>query len=368
MKILFLTDQFHLHGGVEKVLSQKLNYLAENHNHKVYLVTIENKNNTFCYNTSDKVCHSDLAINYYRSKSFFNFFNLLKLPIHINSLNKKIREIKPDVIVSCNYSFDFYFLPYISNGIKIIKEYHSSRYFYVKNLPNLNYFKKIIEKINNLIEKKYDYLVILNKDEEKYFNSKNTLVIPNPTLDFGYSNYDNRQNIIIAAGRIAPVKQFDHLIKIWSLISNRYNNWELHIYGEGDKDLQFELQKLINTLKIPNIFFKGATDDLYLKMKNASIFALTSQTECFPMVLLESLSCGLPVISYDCPNGPRNIITNNEDGILINHNNIESFAEELEYMINNFELRKEMSTNAKINIRRFDEIKVMQNWIELFNK
>ena len=103
-------------------------------------------------------------------------------------------------------------------------------------------------------------------------------------------------------------------------------------------------------------------------MKNASIFALTSASECFPMVILEALSCGLPVISYDCPHGPRNIISNNKDGILINRNDIESFAEVLENVINNFELRKEMSVNAKRNIRRFDEITVMQNWIELFNK
>jgi glycosyltransferase involved in cell wall biosynthesis len=162
--------------------------------------------------------------------------------------------------------------------------------------------------------------------------------------------------------------ELPHLIKIWNLIPNRHNNWELHIYGEGDENLKFKLQKLINTLKLPNIFFKGATNKLDLKMKNASIFALTSETECFPMVLLESLSCGLPVISYDCPNGPRNIITNNKDGILIKSDNIKCFAKELENMIKNFELRKEMSRNAIKNVRRFDESIVMESWIKLFLK
>ena len=286
----------------------------------------------------------------------------------MRAISWKIKKINPDVIIVCNYSFDFYFLPFISNGAKIIKEYHSSRYTYIKNLPKFNLIDKFLFKLNNFFEKKYNYLVLLNKDEKKYYCSNNIKIIPNPAFDYGISNYDNRANIIIAAGRIAPVKQFDHLIKIWSLISNRHNNWELHIYGEGDKNLQFKLQKLIDTLKVPNIFLKGATSELHLKMKKASVFALTSQTECFPMVLLESLSCGLPVISYDCPNGPRNIISNNKDGILISHNDIESFAEVLENTINNFELRKEMSVNAKLNIKRFDEITVMQNWIELFKK
>ena len=368
MKILFLTDQFYLHGGVEKVLSQKLNYLVKCDNYKVYLVTIENKNKPFCYKTSEKVCHSDLSINYNRAKSFFHFSNLIKVPFHIHFLKRKIEEINPDVIIVCNLSFDFYFLPFIANGAKIIKEYHSSRYSYFMNFPKFTLRDKCLFKLNKFIEKKYDYLVLLNDDEKDYYFSSNKVIIPNSVLDYGNNNYDNRANIIIAAGRIAPVKQFDHLIKIWSLISGKYSNWELHIYGNGDDNLQFELLELINTLKLPNIFFKGATDELHLKMKNASIYALTSETECFPMVLLESLSCGLPIISYDCPNGPRNIISNNKDGILINPNDIESFAKQLEIMINDFELRKKMSINAKINVRHFDENVVMRRWIKLFEK
>ena len=368
MNILYLTDQFYLHGGVERVLSQKLNFLVKQAKYKVYLVTIENKNKSFCYKTSDQVCHTDLSINYHRSKSFFHISNLIKLPFHVYSLNKKIKEINPDVIILCNFSFDFYFLPYISSGIKIIKEYHSSRYFYNENLPKLNLIKKYLHKLNNFIEEKYDYLALLNRDEAKYYNSKNIVIIPNPTQDFGYSNYDNRENVIIAAGRIAPIKQFDHLIKIWNLISNNYPDWELHVYGGGDKNLLSELQKMKDTLKVSNFILKGTTNELHQKMKNASIFALTSASECFPMVILEALSCGLPVISYDCPHGPGNIISDNKDGILISHNDIESFAEVLENMINNFELRKDMSVNAKRNIQRFDEITVMQNWIELFNK
>jgi hypothetical protein len=207
MKILFLTDQFYLHGGVEKVLSQKLNYLVKCNNYKVHLITIENKNKSFCYDISEKVCHSDLSINYHRSKSFFHITNLIKVPLHLYLLKRKINEINPDVIIVCNYSFDFYFLPFITNGAKIIKEYHSSRYFYIKNLPKLNFINKFLFKLNNFIEKKYDYLVLLNKNEENYYSSKNTVIIPNPVLHYGNNNYDNRANIILAAGRIAPFNQ-----------------------------------------------------------------------------------------------------------------------------------------------------------------
>ena len=92
MNILYLTDQFYLYGGVERVLSQKLNFLVKQAKYKVYLVTIENKNKSFCYKTSDQVCHTDLSINYHRSKSFFHISNLIKLPFHVYSLNKKIKH------------------------------------------------------------------------------------------------------------------------------------------------------------------------------------------------------------------------------------------------------------------------------------
>jgi len=93
---------------------------------------------------------------------------------------------------------------------------------------------------------------------------------------------------------------------------------------------------------------------------------MTSATECFPMVLLESLACGLPVISYNCPHGARNIITNGKDGVLVEHNNIEAFSNELVYLIENSEKRELMGQAALKNIERFNENKVMGKWLKLF--
>jgi len=102
-------------------------------------------------------------------------------------------------------------------------------------------------------------------------------------------------------------------------------------------------------------------------MKAASIYAMNSATECFPMVLLESLACGLPIISYDCPNGPRNIISNGEDGLLIESNNIDAFSVALSELIKNRKTRLKMSDNALNTAKRFKEQEVMQQWIQLFN-
>ncbi|MCF6168481.1 glycosyltransferase family 4 protein [Lutibacter sp.] len=368
MKIVYYTDQVYLHGGIEKVLAQKLNYFSNFSEFDVYLITTEQKNKPHCYPISKKVIHYDLGVNYIRTKSYFHPVNFKKVPSHINKLRFKLNEIKPDVLIVCNFAFDFYFIPFISKGIKTIKEYHSSRYYYSKELPSKSFLSSLFAKLNRFIEKKYTHVVVLNKDEKKYYSIKNCVVIPNSIKVATNTTKLVRNNIIIAAGRIAPVKQFDHLIKAWSLIANKFPHWEVYIYGEGDEVLSSELQQLIKELKVPNIKLMGATLHLNEKMKEASIYAMTSKTECFPMVLLESLACGLPIISYNCPFGPKNIITDKKDGVLVNHNNIDAFASELTQLIKNTELRKKMEINTKKNVERFDENIVMQLWIQLFKR
>lgn len=368
MKIVYSTDQVYLHGGIEKMLAQKLNYLVSIHNVEVHLITTEQKEKPYCYPISDKVIHHDLGINYVRTKSYFSPVNFKKVPKHIKKLKNKLNDIKPNVLIVCNFSFDFYFIPFINSEIKTIKEFHSSRYYYIKELANATVFNKLLFKINNRIEKKYSHIVLLNDDEKKYYSSNNLEVIPNAICGIKLKSGVERKKIIIAAGRIAKVKQFDHLIKIWNLLYEKFPTWIVHIYGEGDEVLSNELQTIINELEVQNIYLKGATSSLNKKMQEASIYALTSATECFPMVLLESLANGLPIISYNCPHGPRNIISNNNDGVLVETNNIPNFSKELSDLIKNDEKRTLMEKKAIENIKRFSEQVVMKKWIQLFNE
>ena len=368
MIIAYYTDQVYLHGGIEKVLAQKLNYLSEIASNSVYLITSEQKGNPFCYPTSDKVIHIDLDINYKRSVSYFSGVNLSKFPKHIFRLRKQLNIIKPDVLVVCNYAFDFYFIPFISTGVKTIKEFHSSRYNYKTIFRNSSFSNKVIYYLNSIVERKYDHLVVLNKDEKQFYNSKNVVVIPNAALEINKNDNFERKNIIIAAGRIAKVKQFDHLIKAWSLLAKNYLDWEVHIYGGGDEAMTSQLKQMIVDFGLDNIHLKGVTSNLSSKMQEASIYALTSLTECFPMVLLEALSSGIPVASYDCPNGPRNILTAAEDGLLVAPNNIDEFAEALEVLINDKHKRVAMSALGKQNVQRFNEKSVMTEWLNLFGK
>lgn len=367
MRIVYLMDQMYLHGGAEKIISLKLNSLSNESKYEVYLLTTEQKSKSPVYNISENINWIDLKINYNRSKSYFLPQNLLKSIKHYFSLKKEIKKIQPDVIISVSQSPDQFFLPFIEKSIPKIKEFHSSGF----NLSKpISFFDKLKYKLFLLYEK-YNALVVLNQDEKKYYPFSNLEVIPNFILEKKNKinkSYQDRKNVIIAAGRIAEVKQFDHLIDSWKDLYFKFPNWEVHIYGEGDEFLKKKLEKKVKKNSIKNLYFKGATLQLDEKMRDGAIYAMTSSTECFPMVLLEAMSNGLPVISYDCPNGPRNIITENEDGLLVEVNNIEAFSKGLEKLITDDKLRSNMSTEGLKNSNYFLNTVIIQDWKNLFYK
>jgi glycosyltransferase involved in cell wall biosynthesis len=363
MKIVFSTDQIYLHGGIEKVISSKANYFADYLDYEVYIVTSEQKGFEPIYKLSPKIKKVDLEINYYRKLSYFNFRNFSKIPTHFFKWKKAISIINPDVIITCNDSFDFYWMPFFFKKIKKIREFHSSRFFKDKQKNNLPIFKKIILKINDYIESKYDRIIILNRDEKQFYHSTNTVVIPN-AIPLSEIKSKLTPFKAIAAGRIAAVKNFEDLIKIWKLVVEKDKKSILDIYGNGELEYVETLNKLIIDLNLENnVFIKQATSNLFLTMADYSLFLMTSHSECFPMVLLESLSVGLPIVSFDCPFGPRNIITEDEDGFLIENKNLEKFADKVIELFQNPEYIKELGNNAKKNIEKYSEKEIFENYI-----
>ncbi|MCK0156850.1 glycosyltransferase family 4 protein [Cellulophaga sp. F20128] len=367
MKIVFFIDQVYLHGGIERVLSIKANYLAENPTNKIHIITSEQKQNTPCYTFNPAIHFLDLDINYVRDKSYFHPTNLRKLPEHIRKTKQLLKKIKPDVAVVCSHSTDTYFMPFIVKRIPKIKEFHYSKSIEVKKRKNpKNNFKKYFIKFADFVETKYDTLVVLNKDEQAYYTSNNTVVIPNPLTFYPETKASLQNKIVIAAGRIAPVKGFDLLIDIWEKIANSRPDWQLHIYGDGPAPYVQQLQQQIDAKNLNKvIFLKGPTTNIKEKMVGASLYAMTSHNECFPLVLLEAQACGLPIIAYDCPHGPRNILSK-DNGVLIEPYNKEAFSKSMLHLFSKPELLQRMGTNAVQNAQNYTIEKVMTQWIQLF--
>lgn len=367
MKIIFSTDQIYLHGGIERVLAIKANYLAAIPNVEVYIVTSEQNNHQPCYALHKDVKIIDLDICYNRRKSYFSFENIRKAILHYWRQRKLFRGLKPEVVISPNFNFDHYWLPLIKGKAQVIKERHSSRYFEYNARNDANFLNKLRFRFNDWIDAKYDRIVVLNPDEKDFVYSENAVVIPNP-IEKSSLMADMHQKRVIAAGRISPVKAFDELVEAWKIVVKDYPDWQLHIYGEDYVETKGQLQKKINDHKLGNvILFCGSVNNIPLTMCDYSIYAMSSKTECFPMVLLEALSVGLPVVSYDCPTGPRNIIVNFKEGFLVKDRNVSELARSLIKLMSDIDLRKEFSKNAKSRIELFETKAVMKQWLTLFD-
>lgn len=356
MKIVINTDQNYMHGGIEKVTATKVNYWVNQPDTEVFIVTSEQQGNAPCYSMDKRVHLIDLSVNYNRQQSYFSPENLKKAIKHFKKQTQLFREIQPDVIISPNFNWDFYWFPFIHRKSRKIKEIHSSRYSWEPTIKN---------RINAWFEKRYDAVVVLNKDEANYFNAKNIFVIPNPVEKSVFSALLESKKVI-AAGRISPVKGFDQLITAWKIVHSRFPDWQLHFYGQDYLNTQEKLEKQIIELELQDVvFFKGSVNNMDETMSQYSIYAMSSISECFPMVLLEAMSVGLPIVSYDCPHGPGNIITHGIDGFLAENQNPNSLAEELIKVIGDNILRKEMGSNAKQNSIRFNTENIMQKWLSL---
>jgi glycosyltransferase involved in cell wall biosynthesis len=365
-KIVFSTDQVFRHGGIEKTMAEKANYFADVEGYDVMIITTEQLGQSPRYPLSPNVRLIDLGINYSRRKSYLHIDNLRRIPKHFSKSKTIFSSIKPDVIITSNYAYDFYWLPFICRKAIKFKEFHSSkRYQSESRSKNTNIFVKFKYWVNDVIKARYDRLILLNPDEQQYYESDKLAVIPNSISPSPLTaRLQNKR--AVAAGRIAPVKGFDHLIKAWKLVTDREPDWQLDIYGEDYDGTQEQLEELISKLNlIGKVQFAGVTDEMPETMLDYSLYLMSSETECFPMVLLEAMAIGLPIVSYDCPTGPRNIVTDGEDGFLVEDQNISALADKILLLIKDDELRQTFGKNAKQNSKRFENTTVMTRWKEL---
>lgn len=361
-KIIILVDQLNSHGGIEKLVAIKANYWATMYNYDVTIISTEQLGKPLIYSLSEKVKFIDLAINYNREKSYFSFSNSIKFISNVFKIQSYILSQKPHFVLVASHIPITYFLPFLIRKSKIIKEFHFSKFYRVKQLD----FKS---RILNFIESKYDFLVVLSKEEQSFYHSTNTVVIPNPieNNDINYtSDITNNENIAVAVGRFAAVKQLEKMIEIWSQFIQYNSSWKLFIFGTIGNDYYKKMEQLVIEKNMQDaIIFKGQSDTIQNEIAKAKVLLMTSLQECFPMVILEANAVGIPVISFDSPTGPRNIIHNNLDGILVEYNNCDSFVTELIKFDSDKNFQTLLSKNAKKNAENYAIDTIMDKWNEL---
>ena len=375
MKIVYCTDSICYPGGIQTVTITKANALSKIEGNEVWIIVTDNKREPI-ENIEKNVHLIDLDINYYEDdyKSKWHILKgiFIKRKQHKNKLRNILNDIGPDIIVSTGTSEKF-FLPYIrikSNSL-FIREIHSTRNY--RSLHARNLFEKISAKIGDFIDyklsiKRYNSIVVLTEQDknENWNNNKKIIAIPNPIKSLPYKTSTIENKKVIAVGRLTIVKNFASLIRAWNSVVKNHPDWSLEIYGDGAE--YNNLLTLISNLKLEkHVFLKGHSYNILEEMANASIFTLTSAFEGFGLVIVEAMSCGLPVISYNCPCGPKDIISDGTDGFLVPLNDEQCLAEKINLLIENEALRKQMSEAALIKSQKFTAKEVISIWMNLFN-
>lgn len=379
MKIMYIIHATYNSAGMERILINKANYFAEVLGYDVAIVTTDQKGRPSYYPISKKIQQIDIGVNYEEYYSYNIIIRILMFIIKQLRCKLKMRkiynEVRPDctiLLVSRMLSFVYK----ISKNKPIIYEQHFSKDVRDRMFSHINSTRlsRYIYKFRSYVEirnlKRYNKLVVLTNEDAKMWNElDNVEVIPNyidsRLSKFNVSDYKNKT--AIAVGRLDYQKGFDLLIEIWNGLDHKNNGWTLEIYGDGPE--YNNLLNKINELDLNNaIHIYKPTSEIYKKMSNSSLFLLTSRFEGLPMVLLEAMKIGLPVISFNCKCGPSDVIIHGMDGYLIDEGDIDGFRIKLNYLLKDCNERKRMGLNAKANIEKFSESIIMDKWVKLFEK
>ena len=375
-KIVYCTPSLYMAGGVERVLTLKANYFADVYGYDITIVTTDGDDKENYFPLSSKVKVVNLCIHF---DEMWHHSFLKRLSLYLpkewlfkKKLSEELNRIKPDITISL-LRREINFLTEIQDGSKKIGEIHINRAHYRNFTPNrTNPFKAIFAKywMYGLVKKikKLDRFVVLTEyDRQAWEDIPRVDVIPNPLPFYPEINDKSRRKRVIAVGRYFDEKGYDMLLRAWAIVEKECKEWELDIYGDGNKTYY---EKLSSSLGLDKRRFRlnGSVSNVQDEYLDSSVFVCTSRFEGFGMGIIEAMACGLPVVAFDCLWGPRSIISNGEDGVLVENGNVEKFAEAILSLINNPEKLLMMSNNAHKNVWRFNIEGIALKWKKLFDE
>ena len=371
MRIIYCLAGTFNSGGMERIVINKANWLAE-HGHEVSIITTEQNGRQNFFPLNEKVTRIDLDVMY----SDTNSLGVVKKMIsrkrlmrkHRKALNTVLLQNKPDIVVS-TFGNEVGFLPFIADGSRKVAEIHFSRWYRLQ--LNRKGIWRIIDKYltytDYRILKKFDRFICLTEEDKLNWGKLNNIeVIPKFIEDIAAQTAPLTAKSMIAVGRLSYQKGYERLVKAWKIVADKHPDWRLNIFGGGE--LKDDLESLIKNVDLNNyIKIHEPTAQILREYVNNSALVLSSRYEGLPMVLLEASSVGLPLISFTCQCGPKDIIMSGYNGLLVNEGDIDGLAEAIIKVIENPELRKEMGKNSLEKSTEYNKEIIMNKWNGLFH-
>lgn len=371
MIILYVNDALIIWGGLERILVEKMNYLADTYGYDVHMVTADQGSHPIPFPLSPHVHFKDLGILFQQQYKYSGVKRwLIKWRLHqlYNAeLKACIREIRPDVLICVR----MHLLPTVmnsSNGVPVIVESHSLYKAYLYD--HGSFLQKLKVRLERRHVRNAQMIVALTEGDASEWKALNRNVCSIPNIvhlnETGrYSDCSAKK--VLFVGRFSRQKDIASLVKIWIKVHLLHPDWELSIYA-GHGELCAEDMSLLNEVGNLNITIHEPTAQILEQYLNSSILVLTSEYEPFGLVLPEAMSCGIPVVSFDCPYGPADIITDGVDGFLIRDRSIDDFAQKVCLLMDDLQLRRKMGRAGALSSHRFEAGRIMPQWKNLLEK
>lgn len=352
MKIAYVMETLAICGGLERIMTDKMNYLAGNRLCEVVLIEVYDYPGGDAFELSPLVKRVRLGIKKHSSK--------IVKPMTFWQVTHRVAEViqqeKPDVMTSAGL-LGVYLYGLRRYGCRMIYESHQPRF--TMPLPWL--VRRMEQNVDTVV-------CLTDGDAAEYRHARRVTVIPNYLSLTASTDVEtaSQQHRIVALGRLEKANGYDLLIRAWQQIYHDLPDCSLHIYGEGRE--HEPLQTLINALQLEeSVTLHSATDNPAAVYRSADIVCVTSEYEGFSLVIIEAMAHGVPVVACDVPHGPRHLLAEGRGGLLVERN-AEAIGKAVLAIENDPELHSRLASEGPAIAARYSRERVMRLWAEEINK